>query len=76
MKIWIYFAVQNIVETAMSPVTVALTSSLPAFDSKFFAQADSPSKWSDAVACKKWCGHQSVRQVKSAALYNIPTIIN
>jgi hypothetical protein len=28
------------------------------------------------VACKKWCGHQSVSEVKSAALYNIPTVIN
>jgi hypothetical protein len=28
------------------------------------------------VACKKRCGHQSVSQIKSAALYNILTIIN
>jgi hypothetical protein len=49
---------------------------MPAFNSKFIAQPDSPSKWLDMVACKKWCGHQSVSQVKSAALYNIPTIIN
>jgi hypothetical protein len=60
----------------VSPVTVALPPSVPVLDSKFIAQADSLSKWSDVVACKRRCGHQSVSQVKSAAIYNIPTIIN
>jgi hypothetical protein len=62
--------------SSVSSVAAALPSSLPVLDSKFIAQADSLSKWSDVVACKKRHGHQSVSQVKSAALYNIQTIIN
>jgi hypothetical protein len=62
--------------SSVSQVTVALPSSQPVLDSKFITQADSPSKWSDVVACKKRCGHQSVSQVKSVALCNILTIIN
>jgi hypothetical protein len=40
--------------SSVSPVTVALPSSLPAFDYKFIAQAESLSRWSDVVVCKKW----------------------
>jgi hypothetical protein len=48
----------------------------PAIDSKTIVQADSPIKWSDVVAGRKRFNHRSASQVKSAPLYNIPTIIN
>jgi hypothetical protein len=72
----LFFYTKHHGNNSVSPVTVALPSNLPTFNSKFIAQADSLRKWLVVVACRKRSGRQSVSQVKSATLYNILTIIN
>jgi hypothetical protein len=62
--------------SGISSVNTESSSNMSTLNSEIILQVNYSVKWSDVVVGRVEFCHQSINQVTSASLYNIPTVIN